>query len=611
MPDPAVAATGIRVVVDAGMNNFCRACGSRLEPDAMFCGECGAIRAGQAAVGPLDRTGAVQQHPADTGSGRCRRLSIAAVVVIAGLGAGYVAASPYIVAYQLQSAVERRAVGELLAAVDRDALMRSLSDGAAKLVRQLVIDDTELGFESGIVLQMMASDGGKDLAASMHKQLSPEGLRELEAHFAAPDAFGAKPGRQNKRSDRDGKYLQELKDGLQVDYGYTGLNTFALRLAHPKIGRLSVGLQRQGLVEWKVATLDVTDVAAGMLRASGMVTSETQLAEAALKQRKFGVAQRWLDVLARRGEQEAQYKLGVLRLAGTGEQNESGVRDLIAAAGLGNLRAAQVLSRAYLDGVGVVQDTEQASHWMQEVYRIEPVDRWAAAVAFILARKGDPTQAAAWMDKAVSGRAHLMPSERTAPAQTYIVRARKATYAQYARDLRAAAAIAGKNPPPPAWVTALAAAGDPGAAGWGPLLFGMSLADIEAAIGPSSMLWSGRDKSVVFVAYDNWLPHGASLTLEMAAEVGLRRITLSVLPQAASLGLPLVARTLATDVTPGEQAADGGALALGCRANADTFIDYMVSNLDLITARAKRIVVQGQVLRVCDDGFVAGVEVAS
>lgn len=615
------------------MNRFCPQCGTRLDTGAAFCDACGAPQAAGnlASQAPSDSgpaalagdTAAATAQRATSGQGgsgtattepslprrRSWWLPIVAVALLALSGLGYVAASPYLALREARAAIERGKIGEVLAMVDREALKRNLAQGAQGALQQLLADDAELGISSNFMLQALADGGGKGLAEGIDRLLSPESLRQLEDKLAGSgsieEAMFGREGPQGK----DAEYVARLKDGLTTDYGYTGLNTFELRLGHEEIGSAKLLLQREGLVGWKVAGVDAGDLLPAILRQAGLATDEKKLAQSALRQRKLDAAQRWLAVLARRGDDEARYRLAVLQLAGVpGQpaQADEGVRNAELAAQKNHLRAAQVLARAYQDGVGVAVDLDRALHWLKRAHEIEPLDRWAAALAGLYARKGDQREALAWIERALSAPAHLTRAERGSRQGSRLVEARKQVYLQYAQDLRQAI-DAGGAVRAPRWVAALAGSGAPHAAGWGPLSLGMRQPDAIAILGEPSR-FEDRGRQGIGLVYDHFMPQGAYLALDFDNRGALKKLTLSVLPEGAGLGLPVVGR-VDPDVAASQAVAGPTVLALGCPADGGVLTDYMLAELDLFPTRAKRVKAGDAVLRVCGNGFVAGMEI--
>lgn len=535
--------------------------------------------------------------------------SVVGVCALVAAAAGYVAASPYLVLRDVKSAFERQALSELLEVVDRAALKQQLIAGTEQALRRTLADEAELGIRSSFMLQALAQNAAKGLGEGLDKLFSPEGVRELEATLKqgqAMDAlFGASGGGEQDQE------LATLKQEISVDYGYTGLNSFEVRIAHPEVGVLTLTLVRDGLVSWKLAAIDASDVVPALLRKAGVAAKEEQLADAALRQRKLGSAERWLAVLARRGDVDAQYKLAALQLAGVDGRSDvqQGLRNATLAAEQGHLRAAHLLARVYQDGFGVPQDLAQAARWMEQVHRIEPLDRWAASAAGLHARRGDHLAALTWMERALADPPHLTRAERTARNQDQILINRQALYTQYVEWLRRMQDSTDADRATPVWLRPLMAHALIPGEGWGPLRFGMAHHEVTELLGFPTHFAQGQGSTVLFI-YDSFVPHGVNATLQFGAAGGLAQLTLSVLPQALVSNLPHVGRTdpRLTQQSRGEDSG-GTVLALGCPIDRPAILEYLKTDLDLFPTPAIRLrAADGVMLRVCSNGFVAGAE---
>ena len=490
-------------------NLFCRACGSKLEPDARFCNGCGAQVTGQPSEPIKPQAAAV---PAESAR-RPKRLWAYGVGIVLVAGLGYIAATPWLKLNQVKAMAEGRDFVGLVDQLGRDGIKQSVVQTLDDTFKRIREEDASAGAPPSKLLQLLPKNFGAELGKGIDKLLTPAALAEMQANSrTTTDAFNQFIDQKRQREAQ--AELSGIVDKVKVSASYVGINRFKMVASHPEYGAASMYLNRSGLLDWKLDRVDGSDMLALLSRKFGVAATPEQLANAALKDKRHLVAKRWVEIAANQGSADMQLKLGVMQLegvSGTPPLVEQGIANLESAADKGNANAAYILAIVHESGFRVPKDTREALRWHEKRYQISPDLVQASQFAYRYALQGDFDKALEWK------RIGMGLIEAEVNQRKLGVSAKKAEIARIAeamnadaRDLEAMKSSARKEDIESPWLKAFMGAGSSFDAS-SPIRLGMTKAEIDVLLGKPSKVESVKktstgEKSEFWYSYFHYVP---------------------------------------------------------------------------------------------------------
>jgi len=621
------------------MNTFCRQCGARLAEASRFCDACGTpaevvgVRVAglattapsttpqplsAAAAQPATAAGAVAAASPSAGLRPGLKWGLAGGALAVLLGVGYVVATPWLVLANWRELAERQSFEELVDRIGRSDLESVVVSSASGALARVKTENREAGVRSSVELELLVRGVDDHLQKVVQELLKPASLRQL----AAVTRPGGPAGQDRRGEQQQAQAHQEwerFRAQLLVSTRYTGLNRFRVDLMHPEFGVAWIELARDGLIGWRLADADLSEPLAMLGRLGGMAASPYMMFHAEMANRRWDAAARWLRVPAPGGRDPLQeFMLAVFDFEGVGGATTPPQVALqrMAAAAMGNPRAAYVVARVHSDGLRVPADLTAAKTWFGRAFEFEPVDLWANAIVYLHARRGDWNQAREWHQKAAQSQPFASRRPQSFFQQRQRLEARERLLSERSRAIEDLAGPDAKTPSADllngAWLHALAAGSarsqtqQTAVPAVGPLHIGMTLDAALTLLGPPQSVVRRE------LLYQSVFPR-ATLRLHFSPfPAALERLELSVDPtwQGPIEG---VLAGFAQDVKAAGRAAAtaGNQRFSACPVSAGDLLEFIASDGELLMGTGERYQGPGLRLDLCADGRVSFLALAA